>query len=253
MRSAGLAGRCFSGSSCTESLGFSHRGSQVSDGSTPLKRDSYDRSLVMTIGGPCSATLGEIDKGYVSPKKGGDMNLVKARIRMGYSLLACATLIGVALLGTACNKTNSNYRDRVKTALEQADLKDVTVTEDANKNTITLGGTLHSDDAKNRAGNIAQASAGSRVIANEISVEPVGNEGQARKMESSLDDGIENNFKAVLISKGLDKQNIRYKAKNGVLTLKGSVKSPTQRQEAQELAKNTPNVQQVVNEIQVQR
>jgi osmotically-inducible protein OsmY len=106
---------------------------------------------------------------------------------------------------------------------------------------------------KNRAGNIAQASAGSRVIANEISVEPVGNEGQARKMESSLDDGIENNFKAVLISKGLDKQNIRYKAKNGVLTLKGSVKSPTQRQEAQELAKNTPNVQQVVNEIQVQR
>ena len=181
------------------------------------------------------------------------MNLVKARIRRGYSLLACATLIGVALLGTACNKTNSNYRDRVKTALEQADLKDVTVTEDTSKNTITLGGTLHSDDAKNTAGNIAQASAGSRVIANEISVEPVGNEGQARKMESSLDDGIENNFKAVLISKGLDKQNIRYKAKNGVLTLKGSVKSPTQRQEAQELAKNTPNVQQVVNEIQVQR
>jgi len=76
------------------------------------------------------------------------MNMVKARIRRGYSLLACATLIGVALLGTACNKTNSNYRDRVKTALEQADLKDVTVTEDANKNTITLGGTLHSDDAK---------------------------------------------------------------------------------------------------------
>jgi len=72
-------------------------------------------------------------------------------------------------------------------------------------------------------------------------------------MESSLDDGIENNFKAVLIAKGLDKQSIRYQAKNGVLTLKGSVKSPTQRQEAQELAKNTPNVQQVVNEIQVQR
>ena len=181
------------------------------------------------------------------------MNLVKARIGRGYSLLACAMLIGVALLGIACNKTNSNYRDRVKTALEQADLKDVTVTEDASKNTITLGGTLHSDDAKNRAGNIAQASAGSRVIANEISVEPVGNGGEARKMESSLDDGIENNFKAVLISKGLDKQNIRYKAKNGVLTIKGSVKNPTQRQEAQELAKNTPNVQQVVNEIQVQR
>jgi osmotically-inducible protein OsmY len=51
----------------------------------------------------------------------------------------------------------------------------------------------------------------------------------------------------------LDKEHIRYDAKNGVLTLKGSVKSSDQRQAAQELAKNTPNVQQVVNEIQVQR
>jgi len=156
-------------------------------------------------------------------------------------------------MGTACNKTNDSYKDRVKTALDQADLKDVRVTEDANKNTITLGGTLHSDDAKNRAADIAQSNAGPRIVANEISVEPVGNEGQARRMESNLDDGIENNYKAVLISKGLDKQHIRYNAKNGVLTLKGSVKDSTQRQEAQELAKNTPNVQQVVNEIQIQR
>jgi osmotically-inducible protein OsmY len=72
-------------------------------------------------------------------------------------------------------------------------------------------------------------------------------------MESNLDDGIENNYKAVLISKGLDRQHIRYNAKNGVLTLKGSVKDSSQRQEAQELAKNTPNVQQVVNEIQILR
>ena len=181
------------------------------------------------------------------------MNFAMVTMRRGISALAVATLVSVALLGTACNKASADYKDRVKTALEQADLKDVTVSEDASKNTITLGGTLHSDDAKSRAANIAQASAGPRVVANEISVEPVGNEGAARKMESTLDDGIENNFKAVLISKGLDKQHIRYNAKNGVLTLKGSVKSSTQRQQAQELAKNTPNVEQVVNEIQVNR
>ena len=169
------------------------------------------------------------------------------------SAFAAVAVVGVALIGTACSKSHDSYKDRVKTALDQADLKDVRVSEDANKNTITLSGTLHSDDAKNRAANIAQASGGPRIIANEISVEPVGNEGDARKMESNLDDGIENNYKAVLISKGLDKQRIRYDAKNGVLTLKGSVKNPAQRQEAQELAKNTPNVQQVVNEIQVQR
>jgi osmotically-inducible protein OsmY len=169
----------------------------------------------------------------------------------GFAILA---LVCAVVLGTACNKTNNNsYKDAVKTALEQADLKDVRVTEDANKNTITLGGTVHSDDAKDRAANVAQANAGPRIIANEISVEPAGNEGQARKIESNVDDGIESNYKAVLISKGLDKEHIRYNAKNGVLTLKGTVKNPAQRQEAQELAKNTPNVEQVVNELQVRR
>ena len=169
----------------------------------------------------------------------------------GFAVLALMTAV---MLGAACNKrASTNYKESVKTGLEQADLKDVTVTEDPAKNTITLDGVVHSDDAKIRAGNVAQANAGPRVIANEISVEPAGDERRARRVESNLDDGIESNFKAVLISKGLDKQHIRYKAKNGVLTLKGSVQNSAQRQEAQELAKNTPNVEQVVNEIQLQR
>jgi osmotically-inducible protein OsmY len=168
-------------------------------------------------------------------------------------LAAMLALAGFLTVGIACSKTNTSYKQNVKTALEQADLKDVTASEDADKNTITLGGRVHSEDAKAKAATVAQASAGSRIIANEISVEPVGSEGEAKKMESNLDDGIENNFKAELISKGLDKQRIRYSAKNGVLTLKGSVKNPTQRQEAQEIAKNTPNVQQVVNELQIER
>jgi hyperosmotically inducible periplasmic protein len=186
-------------------------------------------------------------------KEGSNMNFAKAAIRREFSGLAVLALAATVMSGVACNQSTTHYKDSVKTALEQADLKDVTVSEDAGKNTITLGGTLHSDEAKTRAANVAQAGAGPRIIANEISVEPVGNEGEARKMESNLDDGIESNFKAVLISKGLDKQHIRYNAKNGALTLKGSVKSSTQRQQAQELAKNTPNVQQVVNELQVER
>lgn len=163
------------------------------------------------------------------------------------------TLLGTMALSIGCNKTNTSYKNSVKSALQQADLKDVNVSEDSTKNTITLSGTLHTDDAKSRAGSIAQANAGPRIVANEISVEPVGNEGQARKMESNLDDGIENNYKASLISKGLDKQHINCSAKNGVLTLKGSVKTTGERKSAEELAQNVPNVQQVVNEIQVRR
>lgn len=168
-------------------------------------------------------------------------------------LVLLALLSSAVAIGTACSRTANTYKQNVKNALEQSDLKDVTVTEDVPKNTITLGGTVHSDDAKTKAGNVAQASAGPRIIANEIGVEPVGNASDARRMESNLDDGIENNYKAGLISKGLDKDHIRFTAKNGVLTLKGSVKNTSERQQAQEIAKNTPNVQQVVNELQVQR
>ena len=137
--------------------------------------------------------------------------------------------------------------------LAQADLKDVTVSEDRDKNTITLGGKLHSDDAKQRAAEIAQSAADGSVIANEISVEPVGKESDARKIESNVDDAIEKNYKAALIANGLDKANIHFDSKNGVLTLKGKVKSAGQRQQAQSVAASVPNVAQVVNEIQVSR
>jgi hyperosmotically inducible periplasmic protein len=160
------------------------------------------------------------------------------------------------LLSTvACSQraNDVSYRDSVKKALEQADLKDVTVDEDRDKNTITLRGKLHSENAKQQAGEIAQAAAGSRIIANEISIEPVGFESQAKKIESNVDDAIEKNYKAALISKGLDKQSIHFKSNNGVLTLKGRVKSPEQRRQAEQVAANVPNVAQVVNEIEVNR
>ena len=95
---------------------------------------------------------------------------------------------------------------------------------------------MHTEDAKNRAASVAQANAGPRIISNEISIEPVGMESQAKKIESNVDDAIEKNYKAMLISKGLDKQSIHFKANNGVLTLKGKVKTSQQRQAAEQVA-----------------
>lgn len=162
-----------------------------------------------------------------------------------------ALLVGVAstqTLGKSHSEANA-----VKKALEQADLKEVTVSDDADKNTVTLGGTVHSAEAKDRAASAAKSAAPNRQIANEIRVEPVGSESQARAVASNLDSGIEDNYKASLLSRGLDKESIHYKAKNGVLVLTGSVKSTEQRQEAQQLASKVPNVRQVVNQLEVRR
>lgn len=72
-------------------------------------------------------------------------------------------------------------------------------------------------------------------------------------MASDLDDAIEKNYEAALISKGLNKQHIDFSAKNGVLTLKGSVKTASERQQAQRAALSVPKVQQVLNQIDVKR
>jgi osmotically-inducible protein OsmY len=161
-----------------------------------------------------------------------------------------------ALISFACSgqrTTNDTYKDSVTQALVQADLKDVTVSENSDKNTITLQGTLHSDEAKLHAGDVAKSAAGPRIVANEISVQQVGVESQAKDIASNRDQAIEKNYKAALIAQGLDKQHIKFAAKNGILTLKGSVNTAPQRFEAQQVAQAVPNVQQVVNDLDVKR
>jgi len=55
---------------------------------------------------------------------------------------------------------------------------------------------------------------------------------------------------AVLIQEGLQK-NVKYDVKNGVVTLSGEVRSQGERSRTQTVASTVPNVQQVVNELQV--
>jgi hyperosmotically inducible periplasmic protein len=168
--------------------------------------------------------------------------------------IATFLLLASVLLMVACShRDNVSYKEDVKKALEQAELKDVTVSEDQDKNTITLGGTVHSVDAKAKAADVAKGAANPRIIANEISVQPVGSESEAKDVASNLDDAIEKNYKAVLISSGLEKQQVSFKAKNGVLTLTGSVHNANERQHAEKLAARVPNVQQVLNQIEVRR
>jgi len=156
----------------------------------------------------------------------------------------------------ACSKQQTSrvaYEDGVKNALKQAELTDVNVREDAAKNTITLTGKVHSEDAKLEAARVAQTAGGDRLIVNEISVQPVGVESDARNVARNSDDAIEKNFKAALIAQGLDRQRINYDAQNGVLKLSGTVQSVPERVEAEKLAQAVPNVQQVVNQIDVRR
>jgi hyperosmotically inducible protein len=172
------------------------------------------------------------------------------------STILASVAIATLFLCVACSsksEDSASYKDSVKKALEQAELTNVSVAEDREKNTVTLAGTVHSDDAKAKATDVARGAAGNRTVVNEVSVQPVGAETDAKTIASNVDDAIERNYKAALISNGLQKQHIDFKAKNGVLTIKGTVKTVAQRQRAQTVAASVPNVQQVLNQIDVKR
>ncbi|HLQ51529.1 MAG TPA: BON domain-containing protein [Terriglobales bacterium] len=169
-------------------------------------------------------------------------------------IISALTALCLALVLASCSQQKAetpSYKDAVKQAMDQNGFNKVTVDEDRDKGVVTLGGKVQSDDEKARAEEAAKAAAPGEVIAMEISVEPPGSEGQAKNIESNIDTAIEHNFKAALIGNKLEDQKIDYKAKNGVLTLSGTVKTPQQRAQAEKIATSIPNVEQVVNELEV--
>jgi hyperosmotically inducible protein len=166
-------------------------------------------------------------------------------------LLSLTATVAVGLGAVGCNKTYPDEKSAVKDSLKNNSLSAVDVSQDREKGVMTLKGNLDTDDLKTQAGNVAKQAAPDYTIANEIGVRPPGAD-TAGSVASNLDSAIEDNFKAsIKAHENLNDQSISGSAKNGTLILQGSVKTTKQKKEAEDLAKKVPNVQQVVNEIEV--
>lgn len=180
-------------------------------------------------------------------------------MKMTYPTLHRHLLPGAAiLLGTlavaGCHNQPAHLDEKsaVTDSLKTNNLGDVSVSQDRDKGVMTLTGNVTSDDQKAQAESLVKQAAPDYTVADEIGVRPVGDQSQAGAVASNLDSGIEDNYKAsIKANKNLDEQSIHFKAKNGTLVLKGSVRTVAQKKEAESLAKQVPNVQQVVNELEV--
>ena len=162
------------------------------------------------------------------------------------ALLAAGILAG-------CSQTSMKSPDvtaSIRTSLDQAGLKDVSVSQDREKGVVTLNGHVESDGDKAQALSIATSMAGGQVVSNQIAVLPRGAERAAKAINADLDEGIGKNLDAALIANKLHK-SVQYDVKNGVVTLTGEVDSQSARRQAASVASSVPNVGQVVNELQV--
>ncbi len=168
-----------------------------------------------------------------------------------FYLLSATLVAGLSTISCATAPTQSaDIKDSLKRSLDLPNLKDVTVAQDRTKGVVTLGGHVVAESDKTQAASIAKSIAGEQVVANEIAVIPPDNASDARQFNSALDDGIESNLKAALISRKLQ-DFVKFDVKNNVVTLTGEVTSQQIRSQTETLASEIPNVKQVVNELQV--
>jgi osmotically-inducible protein OsmY len=155
-------------------------------------------------------------------------------------------------LGCSTNKANTpDVKSQVSKALDNAGFKNLSIDVNSDKQLVTLKGDVRSQEEKDRAEDVAKGASAGYVVSNELGVRPEGVENAARKIDANVDDAIQKDFKAVIIANRLEKQHIQYEAKNGVLTLKGRVDNMELRDKVEKLAASVPNVQQVVNELDV--
>jgi hyperosmotically inducible protein len=167
----------------------------------------------------------------------------------------CMTILIPLVFGSlvGCSRTevkSPDVADSIRKSLDQSGLKNVSVSQDRDKGVVTLGGNVAVDGDKAQAESIAKSIAAGEVVSDQIAVLPAGAESESKTVNSDLDKGIEKNLDATLIQDRLHK-GVKYDVKNGVVTLTGEVNSESKRAHVEKVASRIPNVQQVVNELQV--
>jgi osmotically-inducible protein OsmY len=170
------------------------------------------------------------------------------RLNLYFAVLA---LVAIATL-TGCNSSEKSpdVSNSIRKSLDDAGLKNVSVSQDRDKGVVTLGGSVTGDSEKSQAESIAKSMAGGQVVADQIAVLPPGGEGDAKTVNSDLDKAIDKNLDAALLQHKLQK-GVRYSVKRGVVTLTGNVDSESRRAQVEKVASTVPNVEQVVNELQI--
>jgi osmotically-inducible protein OsmY len=158
--------------------------------------------------------------------------------------LAIAVLLAGPAVAGAQEMTDQAIADKIDDELiydraVPSDAIDVTV----NEGVVTLTGTASNLLAKERAGRLAETVKGVRSVVNRIQVEVT---------EDVSDDALQRRVEAALLSDpATDSYEISVDTREGVVTLKGTVQSWTEKQLAAKVAKGAKGVRGVNNKIEV--
>ena len=165
--------------------------------------------------------------------------------------MAGLCLVGaIAVAGCEQNDAaTAEVADRIEDSLDQANMEDVSVNQDAEKGVVTLSGNVSTEADRQKAEAIAKAAAPRDMIANEIRVLPAGMEGRADDIADDVDAGIERNLEAEFTKASIE--GVTHDVNTQVVTLTGEVASAADRTRIEKIATGVPNVKQVVNKLEI--
>lgn len=174
---------------------------------------------------------------------------------------------------SAAQMTDSQLETAVKTRLDaDAQLKaaDIDVDADADDNTVTLSGTVMSQDMRMKAVNAAKGAHTGVIVNDKIEVRPgdiaresytedMARDARTRAGEygdrigNTLDDAwIHTKITAKLFGNtDTPGRKINVDVNNNVVTLRGAVDTAAEKAEAERVAKETDGVRQVINQLRV--
>jgi len=154
--------------------------------------------------------------------------------------------VAVMLVG-ACNR-GPDPKDRVERDLKQANIEHVNVDYDRDARVVHLKGAVDSSAEKERADVIAQEAVGTTgKVANELTVKGVND-----RTADDMDGAIRKELNAKVDNdRALEGRSVNFDVNNGVVTIKGEVRTKAEKDQVGEMAHSTANVKEVVNSLEL--
>ena len=160
--------------------------------------------------------------------------------------VCAATLI--ASLGVACHRA-PDTEDSLRKALDQANMHQVEVKVDSDERIIHLKGTVGTMAERSRAEEVADAVVGtSGRVLNELTVK-----GLNDTTADDLDADIRRNLDRMIDNDPTLKQrDVNFDVTNGMVAIKGTVRSADEKNRAGEMTKAAPGVKDVANGLEIE-
>ena len=159
-----------------------------------------------------------------------------------------AVLCLAAALAAGCRNNGPNPSEQVQSGLRAANLTDVNVEWDSSARIAHLKGTVDRPTDRQRAEDIATATVGTTgTVLNEVTIKGL-NDTTAGNLDGEIKSQLKKMRDADAILRDRD---IDFDVHNGVVTVKGEVRTAEEKNKVTELVRAAPGVKDMANALEI--